>query len=504
MSGDATPATASPASARASRAATALARAGRGAGRALARGWPGRLAALERATRPVHPQAAAALRRRWEELPERVRTDAQMLGRRFTGCEGTHGVFPRCDLACTPCYHSREANRVPTDGGHTVRELQRQMAHLRAARGPWAHAQLIGGEVTLLGPDHHAAALAVMERHGRHPMSMTHGDFDYDYLERLALDGSGRRRFRRLAFAGHFDSLMRGRRGIPRPRSEAELHAHRARFAAMFERLRREHGVRCVVAHNMTVTPRNLDEVAGVVAACMAIGFRVLSFQPAAALGNPARWREDYGAVGIDEVWARIEAGAGTRLPWRAAQVGDPRCNRTAYGLLVGDRWLPYVDERDARDLRVRDAYFDTFGGVDLAGPQPLTALRAARALLRRPRAIALAAGWARRFVRRAGFVALLRHGARPLTFVVHAFIDARTVRAAWAATGEGRTADDPRVRAAQERLAACAYAMAHPDSGRLVPACVQHAVLDEHENRALARLLRRDGARDGGGPVGR
>jgi len=29
----------------------------------------------------------------------------------------------------------------------------------------------------------------------------------------------------------------------------------------MFERLRREHGVRSVLAHNMTVTPRNVGEV---------------------------------------------------------------------------------------------------------------------------------------------------------------------------------------------------------------------------------------------------
>ncbi len=67
-------------------------------------------------------------------------------------------------------------------------EVDAQMALLRDRRGPGQHAQLIGGEVTLLGPEDHARALAAMLRHGRKPMSMTHGDFDYDYLERLALD----------------------------------------------------------------------------------------------------------------------------------------------------------------------------------------------------------------------------------------------------------------------------------------------------------------------------
>ena len=138
-----------------------------------------RLRELEIATRPEHPDLTAALAARWAELPAHVKQPNQMLGKRMTGCEGTHGVFPRCNLACTPCYHAREANRVRTDGDHTEREVDRQMALLRATRGPGQHAQLIGGEVTLLAPDDHAAALQAMIRHGRKPMSMSHGDFDY-------------------------------------------------------------------------------------------------------------------------------------------------------------------------------------------------------------------------------------------------------------------------------------------------------------------------------------
>ncbi|WP_148083745.1 hypothetical protein [Micromonospora sp. Llam0] len=133
-------------------------------------------------------------------------------------------------------------------------EVRRQMAHLRRARGPRAHAQLIGGEVSLLPPDDHAAALQVMREHGREPMSMTHGDFDYHYLRTLAIGPGGRRRLRRLSFAAHIDSLMRGRRGAPRPRTETELAPLRRQFADMFHRLRREYGVRAYLAHNMTVT----------------------------------------------------------------------------------------------------------------------------------------------------------------------------------------------------------------------------------------------------------
>ena len=442
---------------------------------------------LERATRPEHPDLPAALARRWEELPPHVKTPAQMLGRRTAGCEGTHGVFPRCNLACTPCYHSREANRVRVDGQHTVVEVDRQMGLLRELRGPGQNAQLIGGEVTLLGPEDHAAALQAMLAHGRKPMSMSHGDFDYDYLEALALDPrTGRPRFGHLSFAGHFDSLMYGRRGIKRARTEAELNPYRRRFCAMFARLEREHGVTHYLAHNMTVTPRNLGEVAQVVEDCHAYGFRMFSFQPAAQVGNVNRWKEDYTAVDPDAVWREIERGAGARIPYKVAQIGDERCNRTGYGVYAGGRWVPLLDDRVPRDHAVRDAFLDAYGGMDMAAP--LLVPRLLRGAARRPAVVGELARWAGRFARRAG-VRNLR-GAFATTFVMHAFMDAREVGPAWEALERGELSGDPGVRATQERLQACSYAMAHPQDGRLVPACAQHSVLDPLENEALSRLL--------------
>lgn len=82
-------------------------------------------------------------------------------------------------------------------------------------------------------------------------------------------------------------------------------------------------------------------------------------------------------------------------------------------------------------------------------------------------------------------------------TYVMHRFMDAADVRAAWQLMEDGVEAEDPDIRATQERLAACAYGMAHPEQDRVVPACVQHSVLDEGENRKLLQLLprRRAGA---------
>jgi len=442
---------------------------------------------------PVPAESREVLQRRWSELPDSARTPSQVLGRQAVGCEGTHGVFPRCNLTCTPCYHSADANKVRVDALHTLTEVRAQMAFLRSARGPRAHAQLIGGEVSLLDPQTHAATLEVMREHGREPMSFTHGDFDEEYLLSMALDAAGRPRFGRLSFAAHFDSLMRGRRGLPRPRSEAEVQEYRERFSAMFDRLRRVHGVRSYLAHNMTVTPANIDEVAEVVRECLSrTSFSMYSFQPAAYVGDARRWREDLSAVTPDQVWAEVEKGVGVRLPHDAISFGDPRCNRTTFGWMVGGRFVPLLVDDDPRDLRARDAYLSHLGGMQLGGiASALVAVRLARALLENLSQLAVAAGWLRRAVRRSGgVVALVKGGVRPMTFVMHVFMDADVVAPAWELMQRGEVSTDPAVRAAQERLGACAYAMAHPELGRTVPACVQHSVLDPAANARLRRLL--------------
>ncbi|MGR8009503.1 radical SAM domain-containing protein [Streptomyces hypolithicus] len=451
------------------------------------------LRALECATRPYDEEFAAAMERRWSELPEAARTPGQILGRHGVGCEGTHGVFPKCNLKCTPCYHSRDANQVRVDGAHAREHVGAQMGLLRTLRGPRAHAQLIGGEVSLLSPDDHAAALAVMREHGREPMSFTHGDFDEEYLTALALGPDGRPRFERLSFAAHFDKFMYGRRGIERPPGEQALNPYRQRFAAMFTRLRRAHGVRFFLAHNMTVTPGNLDEIAGVIRDCRDMGYGMFSFQPAAFIGDERRWKEEYREATPDAVWAEIERGAGTPLDYDVFHNGDVRCNRTAYGFYVGERWYPFLDGADPRDIAVRDSFFRNLGKVSFTGtPPPLLAAKLVRVIARHPGTVATALGWLARTVHRAGVGRLLRHGGRvrPVTFVMHQFMDAADVAPAWELMQRGETSQDPKLRETQERLAACHYAMAHPEDGTLVPACVQHSVLDPAENVQLRTLL--------------
>ncbi|UQA97062.1 radical SAM domain-containing protein [Streptomyces halobius] len=451
------------------------------------------LRAVERATRPYDPEFAEAMARRWAQLPGTAKTPGQIIGRHGVGCEGTHGVFPKCNLKCTPCYHSRDANQVRVDGPHTREQVAAQMGLLRRLRGPRAHTQLIGGEVSLLPPDDHAATLQIMREHGREPMSFTHGDFDYAYLQQLALGPDGKPRFGRLSFAAHFDKFMYGRRGIERPPNEKALNPYRRRFTAMFTRLKREHGVRYFLAHNMTVTPGNLDEIADVIRDNRDTGFGMFSFQPAAFLGDERRWKEEYRAATPDAVWAQIERGAGTRLDHHVFHNGDVRCNRTAYGFYTGDRWFPFLDGDDPRDLAVRDAFFRHLGKVNFTGTPPvLLAARLIRIIARHPATLAIALGWLARTAGRVGLTRLLvnRFRIRPVTFVMHLFMDAETVAPAWELTKRGETSQDPKLRETQERLAACQYSMAHPHNGTLVPACVQHSVLDPAENAQLRTQL--------------
>lgn len=72
----------------------------------------------------------------------------------------------------------------------------------------------------------------------------------------------------------------------------------------------------------------------------------------------------------------------------------------------------------------------------------------------------------------------------------MHSFMDAAAVTPAWEHLQAGTVPEDPVQREAWERLWACAYTMAHPDSGELVPACAQHAVLDPAETARLALQL--------------
>jgi hypothetical protein len=161
-------------------------------------------------------------------------------------------------------------------------------------------------------------------------------------------------------------------------------------------------------------------------------------------------------------------------------------------GFYLGDRWHSVLDENDPADLAVRDAFLEDFGGVHFNAPLYRLVPRLLRLIATHPRVIPLALRWAGRTIHRIGGpAALLRHRVVPMTFAMHRFMHTADVRPAWELLERGEMSTDPRIRETQERLQACSYAMAHPETGRLVPACVQHSVLDPAENLRLSQELR-------------
>ncbi|MDX6677857.1 MAG: hypothetical protein QOE31_1909, partial [Solirubrobacteraceae bacterium] len=166
--------------------------------------------------------------------------------------------------------------------------------------------------------------------------------------------------------------------------------------------------------------------------------------------------------------------------------------NRTAHGLFAGERFVTLLDEDDPRDARALADFIAAFGGMDFdAGSRGLRTVRCARAVARHPAVLRSGVPWAARLVRRLGGPrAIVSEKPRAVTYVMHSFMDARYVRPAWELLQRGETSDDPKILEAQERLQACSYAMAHPETGTLVPACAQHSVLDPLENLRLQGLL--------------
>jgi hypothetical protein len=161
------------------------------------------------------------------------------------------------------------------------------------------------------------------------------------------------------------------------------------------------------------------------------------------------------------------------------------------------------ADGDDPRDLATRDAFFHHLGAVNFTGTAPpILAAQMLRLALRHPSTLAIAGSWLARTVRRVGVRRLLRYPrVRPVSFVMHRFMDAGDVQQAWELMQSGKTSDDAQIRETQERLSACHYAMAHPENGTLVPACVQHSVLDPAENAALRKLLPIAEVRSGANP---
>jgi MoaA/NifB/PqqE/SkfB family radical SAM enzyme len=400
-------------------------------------------------------EARAVLAAAWSALPPALRLPTQFLGRQYAGCAATIGVMPRCDFSCAGCYLGTDANRMQP---RPVDEVKAQMRVIRSWLGPTGNLQLTDGEVTLRAEGELVELIAYARSIGLVPMLMTHGETFRrrpGLLERLMATGG----LTEVCF--HVDTTMRGRRdGYAGARTEADLDGLRTELADLIRAARRRTGRRLECASTVTVTRRNLDQVAGIVRWFLgnADAFKMVSFQPVAAVGRTDPTLE---GVDRDELWQRIAQGAGDpELRRGEAFLGHPDCSRFVQGLAVrrggGVALMPLYRRDRADEMRFLRELLDRVGGTSFRLDGRRRALWRAASLL----------------ARHAGFVArevvpyLWGLARRAGTARAHYFciVSHHFMSAAEAATVRG-----------QERLAACAFRV--PIDGRLEPMCAVNAL---------------------------
>ncbi|MBA3650942.1 MAG: radical SAM protein, partial [Chthoniobacterales bacterium] len=407
---------------------------------------------------PINQEKQALLRARWEALPNELRTPNQLAGRHLTHCGFTTGAS-YCSFRCTHCYLPANANEVPIP---SLAQMKEQIDANRRFQGPGGGLQITGGDVA----DAYWRAGRQLElieivryavRVGLVPMLMTHGQTlleHPEFLEALVVEGGLRQ------VAVHIDMTQAGRHGYPinRLTSERDLHPLREAFTELASNIRQRTGLPLELAHNCTVTERNIDSVAEIVRWFLADPvrsriWRILSFQPEA---NTGRTVFSAHPVTPKIVWQKLCHGMGLQLDGSAYLGGHPDCNQGA-SLLVeqnGGRYFPLLPN-DEKTKRLFADILATVGAIstmttDSEGASPLP-YRVAGAFARHPRL-------AVRGLCRAA--ALIASGQIPVPFLralitgrvhtinigTHNFMDARQV---------ANAPNDPVVQA---RLDACVF----------------------------------------------
>lgn len=456
-----------------------------------------KIADFEKKTRPFDERHRLAKKKVWDSLPDEYKFPGQLLGRFTTGCKSTQGVFLRCNYVCEPCYLAENSNKVRIEPDYILEEIEKQVKFLSEENfGARTHCQLIGGEVTLLGPELHAKILRLMMSYNMVPMSFTHGDFDYEYLRDLVKFGEGKIDY--LSFNVHIDSTMRGRRGCRKPKSEKELKIYRQRFCDLFRRLKKETNVNYYLSFTMTVVNSNVEDIPEVIRECLDMDFNFVSFMTAAYLGNKNSWKDKFEELKKDDgqyVKSKTEEGYGRKLPWSMMMPPDPACGSGVLGIAVANKFHPFFEENSvvdkwARDsiLRIFSAGFAGFAGTE--GNIILGVISMFRMIFSKHAFNFFSLlPWVIFFGLRCGLINLMTKKARPFNTVIHNFQNEEHIIKAYECMRNLETSADPVIKKTQERLKVCFYKAPHPDTNEFVPNCVQHAIFDRKINERLIEI---------------
>jgi len=427
---------------------------------------------------PLNEEKMRLLRDRWDSLPQELRMPNQIAGRHMTHCGFILGAS-YCSFHCTHCYLPKNANRVPIP---SLAEMKDQIDANRRFQGPGGGLQITGGDVAdAYWRSGRQTELVEIVRYavevGLVPMLMTHGQTlieNPEFLEELIVKGG----LRQLAV--HIDMTQIGRHGyrLSRMRSEADLHPLRAAFTKLALEMRASTRLPIELAHNCTVTERNINFVPDIVRWFLSDPqrsrvWRILSFQPEADTGRTTISKHP---VTPALVWEKICQGIGMQLDGSAFIAGHPKCNQGVM-LLIARRtggFLPLIPT-DVKTRRVVTEALAELGALstmttDGDGSGSLLPYRIAGSFAQRP-ALAL------RVLMRVGtligsgqipfgFVRALAFGqAHTLNIGTHNFMDAKLV---------ANSDHDAVVRA---RLNACVFKGAVKENGEwhAVPMCAMN-----------------------------
>ena len=369
-------------------------------------GLPTRLSTADiNALRPAHAPSADALGdQRWQLQRNGQWNGGQMAGRRWAVACVSLEITQRCNLDCTLCYLSENAEAVRD---FPLEEIYRRIELIHQYYGPGTDVQVSGGEPTLRRRDELLAIVRRLKARGLRASLFTNGiKATRELLAELAQAG-----LNDVAF--HVD-MTQQRAGYA---SEDDLNALRREY------IDRARGLPISVFFNTTVHANNLASVARLAAFFKdhADVVRLASFQLQADTGRGVLGAR-VEAINNDSIAARLQQGAGTTLLFNVLKAGHHDCNRSAVMLVINGRAYDAFAERAFVERFMRE----TAGAVVDRGTPARALLSLLAAVVRRPRLVLATVAWALRFAwlaRRDLWAA--RGRVHKLTFFTHNFMDA-------------------------------------------------------------------------------
>ncbi len=254
-------------------------------------------------------------------------TKNQILGRKGSiGCVSLE-ISQRCNLNCSLCYLSPDANKVKD---LPIQEVLRRLDEIKNHYGPGANVQISGGDPTLRNRKELMKIVSYAHKLGLHPALFTNGILcTRSMIEELVENGLSD-----IAF--HVD-LTQGRKGY---QTEAELNVIREEY------IRRTHGLPLMVIFNTTIYEENFLQIPDLVNFFVQNADQIdfASFQLQADTGRSILGKRNE-IISTQSVKDKINEGAKNELGWDAFQIGHPKCNSYAPTLVVNGKAFSMIDD---------------------------------------------------------------------------------------------------------------------------------------------------------------